>query len=488
MNMFLSTGLPYPKQVEKEIVSDAKVLSKAAKELRKAKKPCSKALQKLGDAISKYDEEKKNKGAKASDKAAKKAQAAAYNAAKKFSVQVEKMKTANKEGPTRERISKNIQVFQDLESQRANAVQIFIRIFAKTQSKYLDRAHQEVDSLYDVAEHINVEEDLVQFSDRCISMGGKADQVYFQPPKYDLIVSLEQLSRTDKLVSMTFGTYFGVSLERAIANEVLHQPQQIEGKATRLPKVFTILLDAVMQKGDGLATKGIFRISTTSDSRAELEAKLEKGDFNIPGSDPHLPAGVLKKWLRDLPEPLVPSSQFEACVKLGKLPQEGAQEIKSLCDKILKSVPELSRLLLQRLCEFIVEVAGHEDKNMMGLSNLGVVFGPCTIRPSDDEGDSMAFMQNAKYVGEALVRICEHLTGTTLRQKVVKSGEDSELEDSGEVKDIESLSSSNHSKNPPTLSPRTPPASEVSPSGIGSRVSMGSSGSGSRRPPPPKRT
>jgi len=184
------------------------------------------------------------------------------------------------------------------------------------------------------------------------------------------------------------------------------------------------------------------------------------------------------------------SSQFDACVNLGKMPQEGAQEIKSLCVKILKNVPELSRLLLQRLCDFIVEVAKHEDKNMMGLSNLGVVFGPCTIRPSDDEGDSMAFMQNAKYVGEALVRLCEHLTGTTLRQKVVKSGEDNELEESDEVKDIGgTVPSSDNPKNPPSLSPRTtPPPAGSSPRGSSGRLSMGSSGSGNRRPPPPKRT
>lgn len=53
------------------------------------------------------------------------------------------------------------------------------------------------------------------------------------------------------------------------------------------------------------------RKCTSTDSVAKLKARLDSGRLDIPpdmpdGACPHLPAVVLKTWLRELSEPVVP--------------------------------------------------------------------------------------------------------------------------------------------------------------------------------------
>ena len=54
-------------------------------------------------------------------------------------------------------------------------------------------------------------------------------------------------------------------------------------------------------------------------SRAECQAtQLERGDYEIKARNPHVSAGVLKSWLRDLGDPLVPYNSYSNCIALGQ--------------------------------------------------------------------------------------------------------------------------------------------------------------------------
>ena len=50
------------------------------------------------------------------------------------------------------------------------------------------------------------------------------------------------------------------------------------------------------------------RVAAETNAVRRLRKQIEGGDYNIAGDDPHLPASLLKQWLRGLEEPLIPTT------------------------------------------------------------------------------------------------------------------------------------------------------------------------------------
>jgi len=42
--------------------------------------------------------------------------------------------------------------------------------------------------------------------------------------------------------------------------------------------------------------------------------QFDKGQYEVRAESPHIPAGLLKEWLRELAEPLVPAELYQVCV------------------------------------------------------------------------------------------------------------------------------------------------------------------------------
>ncbi|KAF5281123.1 hypothetical protein FQR65_LT02989 [Abscondita terminalis] len=123
----------------------------------------------------------------------------------------------------------------------------------------------------------------------------------------------------------------------------------------------------------GLSTEGIFRVSADVDEVARLKAQMDRWEFSEP-SDAHVPANLLKLWLRELYEPLIPDSLYAECVAE---PMTGRRA----CDLVMR-LPTLHRLVLCYLIRFLQtfnkpEVVQHTK---MDASNLAMVFAPNCLR------------------------------------------------------------------------------------------------------------
>ncbi|ENN81156.1 hypothetical protein YQE_02522, partial [Dendroctonus ponderosae] len=126
-------------------------------------------------------------------------------------------------------------------------------------------------------------------------------------------------------------------------------------------------------KLQGLQTEGIFRVSADVDEVNRLKAQMDKWELSEP-SDAHVPANLLKLWLRELYEPLIPDSLYPECV---------AEPMTSrrACDLVLR-LPTLHRLVLCYLIRFLQtfnkpDVIQHTK---MDASNLAMVFAPNCLR------------------------------------------------------------------------------------------------------------
>lgn len=135
----------------------------------------------------------------------------------------------------------------------------------------------------------------------------------------------------------------------------------------------------------GVETEGIFRVSAEKPVLDELVSKFDDGspvDVSSYAESAHTMAGLLKRYFREMPEPLIPFDLYDPFLKAV---ESGESEMRAL--RLQKMVALLSRpryATLQALMEILVAVASKRHVNKMGAENLAVVFAPTLFRPKGD--------------------------------------------------------------------------------------------------------
>ncbi|XP_075008321.1 rho GTPase-activating protein 1 isoform X2 [Calonectris borealis] len=131
-----------------------------------------------------------------------------------------------------------------------------------------------------------------------------------------------------------------------------------------------------------LATEGIFRRSANTQVVREVQQKYNMGvpvDFQQ-YEDVHLPAVILKTFLRELPEPLLTFGLYSHVVSFQSLEEVNRVDV---VRKTLQTLPEENYQVLHLLTAFLVQVSAHSDRNKMTNTNLAVVFGPNLLWAKD---------------------------------------------------------------------------------------------------------
>lgn len=125
---------------------------------------------------------------------------------------------------------------------------------------------------------------------------------------------------------------------------------------------------------------GIFRLSPMKKTMDDLVALLNSGGKFPPFSeikDINIPAGIIKKFIRELPE-----SPFA-----GLVPADGSPRA------LIEAMPPDSRIFVQLLFYIFHKVDLNKDKTLMGYSNLMIVT-PTLIPKSLDPDYYKAFVED----------------------------------------------------------------------------------------------
>eukprot|EP00013_Stygamoeba_regulata_P019546 CAMPEP_0177653780 /NCGR_PEP_ID=MMETSP0447-20121125/13934_1 /TAXON_ID=0 /ORGANISM="Stygamoeba regulata, Strain BSH-02190019" /LENGTH=673 /DNA_ID=CAMNT_0019157291 /DNA_START=1 /DNA_END=2022 /DNA_ORIENTATION=+ len=172
---------------------------------------------------------------------------------------------------------------------------------------------------------------------------------------------------------------FGVSLEQQWAAQ--HEAWLQNG--SDLPEVVTATVAILLEHG--LAEEGLFRLSAQQTRLTELRREFNRGALPaLPPTDVHLAAGLLKLWLRELPEPLVPPAFAPTLQQHATaIPADGAAgaALRALAE-CTAQLPQPNLLVLQHLFFLLSRVVAYESLNKMGVTNLCVIFVPALF-PSD---------------------------------------------------------------------------------------------------------
>nr|XP_021401835.2 rho GTPase-activating protein 45 [Lonchura striata domestica] len=156
-----------------------------------------------------------------------------------------------------------------------------------------------------------------------------------------------------------------------------------------------------------LKTKGIYRVNGVKTRVEKLCQAFENGKelVELSQASPHDISNVLKLYLRQLPEPLMPFRLYNELMGLAKESLQGGeakgrsgkggpelvdrgadteQVVLSLVLKLrelLKELPCENMATLQYLLQHLRRIMEVEQDNKMTSGNLGIVFGPTLMRP-----------------------------------------------------------------------------------------------------------
>jgi len=126
--------------------------------------------------------------------------------------------------------------------------------------------------------------------------------------------------------------------------------------------------------------------------RVSVVRKLREA-FDTGGSRPslddvdvHSVASLLKLYLCDLPQPIIPVAHYDRVMHIvtRERPLNADTAITALSVAI-RQLPVANYDLLKYLCSFLHDVAQRSDRNRMTASNLATVFSPCFIKPEIDD-------------------------------------------------------------------------------------------------------
>ncbi|KAM8882987.1 rho GTPase-activating protein 8-like isoform 1-T2 [Synchiropus picturatus] len=133
-------------------------------------------------------------------------------------------------------------------------------------------------------------------------------------------------------------------------------------------------------KEKGLETEGIFRRSAQVQVIKDVQKLYNLGkpvNFDL-YSNVHIPAVILKTFLRELPEPLLTFRVYNQVLEL--LNVESSLRA-SRCKQIVESLPELNFIVAKYLLCFLHMVSQQSIVNKMSASNLACVFGVNLVWP-----------------------------------------------------------------------------------------------------------
>ncbi|XP_041874775.1 rho GTPase-activating protein 22 isoform X4 [Corvus kubaryi] len=241
---------------------------------------------------------------------------------------------------------------------------------------------------------------------KCLRKGGAGDREKM-PVNHEafLLMANSQNEVEDwvKAIRRVIWAPFGGGIANSShAHKLKHLPQGIFGQrledtvqyerkyGQRLaPLLVEQCVDFIRERG--LTEEGLFRMPGQANLVKDLQDSFDCGEKPLfdSNTDVHTVASLLKLYLRELPEPVIPFAKYEDFLSCGQLLSkdegEGTQELV----KQVKNLPQANYNLLKYICKFLDEVQAHSSINKMSVQNLATVFGPNILRPKMEDPVTM---------------------------------------------------------------------------------------------------
>ncbi|XP_033474930.1 rho GTPase-activating protein 25 [Epinephelus lanceolatus] len=190
------------------------------------------------------------------------------------------------------------------------------------------------------------------------------------------------------------------------------------------PHLVPILVQKCVEfiKEHGLDEEGIFRLPGQDNAVKQFRDAFDAGERpSFPSdTDVHTVASLLKLYLRELPEPVVPWTQYQAFLDCTNLLDPSSSEGLEKLEKQIALLPRNNYNLLSYVCRFLFEVQLHSKVNKMNVENLATVMGINLLKPQIE--DPITVMKATPQIQKLMtVMIRQHETLFPLSKDVLPS-------------------------------------------------------------------
>jgi Arf-GAP/Rho-GAP domain/ANK repeat/PH domain-containing protein 1 len=171
----------------------------------------------------------------------------------------------------------------------------------------------------------------------------------------------------------------------------------------------------------GSMTEGIYRRPGTNTAVAEILAKFRKDSWavqlTIDKHTEHDVATALKRFIRDLPEPVLTNNQRQYLHQVSK--HNDRDDRIRMYKACLDQLPPISYKTAKKLLGHLHFVASQHKKNRMNVENLAAVWGPSLMHQEDKDNNS--------------VTSTKHLQNTVVVRQLIEMYRDIFPEDPAEI-------------------------------------------------------
>ncbi|OJT10725.1 Rho GTPase-activating protein 39 [Trametes pubescens] len=169
----------------------------------------------------------------------------------------------------------------------------------------------------------------------------------------------------------------------------------------KVPIILPFLADGILALG-GTKHEGIFRVPGDGDLVSDLKLRIDKGYYSLEGvDDPHVLASLLKLWLRELCDPLVPDELYNDCITSAHDPDA--------CVQIVQRLPTMNRRVVLFVISFLQLFLEEKIQSVtkMTAPNLALVMAPNLLRCNSES--MLVVFTNAQYEQTFVLNLLLHL-------------------------------------------------------------------------------
>lgn len=203
---------------------------------------------------------------------------------------------------------------------------------------------------------------------------------------------------------------FGVSLIDYAYSRAQHDPPSLGPSKVEAPLIVRKCIAFIEERA--MKQPGIYRISAKHTAIQDLAHALERDEqrfqFDVGQDEPATVAGVLKLYLRQLPEAVLPIP-WEERVKYTHERQDQIQSGFAVLKSRIRRLPAINLATLKAIVEHLARVASYSEQNKMTVGNLSIVFGPLLLSQADHETTSIAAAMEEDRVTEDLILYCQDI-------------------------------------------------------------------------------
>nr|ODN96050.1 hypothetical protein L204_03741 [Cryptococcus depauperatus CBS 7855] len=189
-----------------------------------------------------------------------------------------------------------------------------------------------------------------------------------------------------------YPSVYGESLERIM------DLQQASYPSLKVPMILPFLADAILTLG-GMECEGIFRVPGDGDSVSELKSRMDRGHYQL--ANPHVVASLLKLWLRELEEPIIPSSIYNDALIASRSYTEVLE--------VAKRLPVYNKRVLIFVISFVQMFLREEvmKTTKMGPMNLALVVAPNILRTTSNS--LVTVFTNSNFESRFVLQLLENM-------------------------------------------------------------------------------